>query len=174
MILSDRELGEYIKNGILVVKPLNKETVRENGLDLRLGENFAKIKSLRETLNIKGKVNVEDYYEVRKAKSFILKPNERVLVTTLEYIEVPLNLVGFINLRSTFARLGLILPPTIVDGGFKGSLTVGLVGGSFPVKLYAGERFLHLVFAKLTSPVKKPYKGKYQGQRGVTLPRFDF
>lgn len=173
MILSDRELEEYIKKGILVVKPLSKETIRENGLDLRLGENFATTKSLRETLNIRGKVNVEDYYEVRKAKSFILKPNRRILVSTLEYIEVPPNLVGFINLRSTFARLGLILPPTIVDGGFKGNLTVGLVGGSFPVKLYAGERFLHLVFAKLASPVKKLYRGKYQGQRGVTLPRFD-
>ena len=173
MILSDRELEGYIRRGILVVKPLGRETIRENGLDLRLGENFAIIRSLKETLNIRGRVKIENYYKIRKAKSFTLKPNERVLVSTLEYIEVPPNLIGFINLRSTFARLGLILPPTIVDGGFKGNLTVGLVGGSFPVKLYAGERFLHLIFAKLASPVKKPYKGKYQGQKGVTLPRFD-
>ena len=61
---------------------------------------------------------------------------------------------------------------TIVDAGFEGNLTIELIGSGFPVKLYAGERFVHLVFAKLTSPVEKPYKGKYQRQRGVTLPKF--
>jgi len=61
---------------------------------------------------------------------------------------------------------------TIVDAGFEGNLTIELIGSAFPVRLYAGERFIHLVFAKLTSPVEKPYKGKYQRQRGVTLPKF--
>jgi len=38
--------------------------------------------------------------------------------------------------------------------------------------LYRGERFLHLVFAKLSSPANNPYRGKYQGQRGVQVPIF--
>ncbi|MEM3864888.1 MAG: hypothetical protein QW724_03780 [Nitrososphaerota archaeon] len=47
-----------------------------------------------------------------------------------------------------------------------------LVGGDFPVKPYHRDRFLHVVFAKLSSVVEKPYQGRYQGQRGVRLPPF--
>ena len=81
--------------------------------------------------------------------------------------------MAFVELRSTYARLGLFIPPTIVDANFEGQLTIELVGGPFPVKLYKGDRFLHIIFAKLTSQVEKPYMGKYQGQRGVTLPKLD-
>ncbi|RLG59410.1 hypothetical protein DRN86_04285 [Candidatus Geothermarchaeota archaeon] len=77
---------------------------------------------------------------------------------------------GIIFHNSTYARLGCFIPPTIIDAGFKGQLTIEMVGGEFPVELKAGERFLHVVFAKLTSPVQKPYKGKYQEQTGVKLP----
>jgi len=45
------------------------------------------------------------------------------------------------------------------------------VGSAFPVKLYAGDRFLHLVLVRLSSPAQKPYSGNYQGQRGVRLPK---
>jgi dCTP deaminase len=80
--------------------------------------------------------------------------------------------MGFVNLRSSYARIGLTIPPTIVDANFEGQLTIELVGGDFPVKLYAGDRFLHVVFARLSSIVEKPYSGKYQGQKGVRLPSF--
>jgi dCTP deaminase len=83
---------------------------------------------------------------------------------------MPMDLMGFVQLRSTYARLGLALPPTIIDANFSGQLTLEVLGGSFPVKIYAGDRFCHIIFAKLTSPVEKPYIGKYQLQRGVTLP----
>jgi len=33
-----------------------------------------------------------------------------------------------------------------------------------------GERFAHLIFAKLTSP-SEPYRGKYQGQVEITGAR---
>jgi len=74
-------------------------------------------------------------------------------------------------LRSTYARMGLSIPPTIVDAGFEGHLTIEIIGGGFPIKIYSGQGFLHIIFCKLTSPVGKPYDGKYLGQQGVTFPR---
>ena len=109
----------------------------------------------------------------RQKEGLIVYPDERVLVNTLEYVALPDDLMGFCCLRSTFARLGLFTPPTIIDAGFEGELVIELVGGAFPVKLYKGQRFLHVVFCKLTSPVEKPYRGQYQRQRGVVLPKFE-
>jgi len=40
-----------------------------------------------------------------------------------------------------------------------------------PVRLYPGERFIHLVLLQLDQPAKKPYRGSYQDQRGVRLPK---
>ncbi len=82
------------------------------------------------------------------------------------------DVMAFVNLRSTYARLGLSIPPTIVDAGFKGQLTIEVVGSEFPIKLESGERFLHLIFARTLTPVEKPYNGKYQKQKEVTLPKF--
>jgi dCTP deaminase len=80
--------------------------------------------------------------------------------------------MAFVNLRSSYARIGLTVPPTIIDANFEGQLTIEMIGGEFPVRLYSGERFIHVVFAKLTSPVEKPYSGRYQRQRGIKLPVF--
>jgi len=100
-----------------------------------------------------------------------LNPCEVVLIHTLEYIELPNDIVGLINLRSSYARIGLSLPPTIVDAGFKGELTLQIRGGSYPIKLTVGERMIHLILVKASSPTME-YSGKYIGQRGITLPRF--
>ncbi len=79
--------------------------------------------------------------------------------------------MGFVNLRSSYARIGLSLPPTIIDAGFKGQLTLHVTGGSFQIRLYAKDRFFHIALAKLTSDSVK-YRGIYLGQKGVTYPKF--
>ncbi|RLI05451.1 dCTP deaminase [Candidatus Bathyarchaeota archaeon] len=174
MILSDVELKKYIQKKRLKINPLKKDTIRENGVDLHLGNRIARLKQKRKVMDTKNeRLKPEEFYKIESGEEFTLRPYEKVLVYTLEYLELPPDLMGFVELRSTYARCGLTLPPTVVDGGFKGNLTLGITGSAFPVKLYAGERFVHLVFARLTSPVKKPYSGKYQRQSGLTLPKFD-
>ncbi len=173
MILSDFDLRNYIQSGRLVIKPFAEETIRENGVDLRFSEEIARMQTTSRVLDMHEDFKAEDFYKIEQGKSFVIHPHENVLACTLEYLEMPQDLMGFVELRSTFARLGLTLPPTIIDANFKGQLTLEVVGGNFPVQIHAGDRFGHVIFAKLTSVVEKPYAGKYQGQRGVTLPRPD-
>jgi len=174
MILSDVELMNYIKEKVLVVEPFDQEIVKENGLDLRIGYEIARIINNGTVIDIRSS-DLERFYRRERVseEGFIIYPNERVLATTLENIALPDSLMAFCELRSTFARLGISIPPTIVDAGFSGNLTIELLGGSAPVRLYPETRFLHIVFAKLSMPVKKPYRGKYYKQSGVTIPRTD-
>lgn len=172
MILGDRDLRYYIDKGLIRVEPFDPEIVRENGIDLRIGSQIARLRRTSQLLDVRSVRDLEEYYEVEDGSSFVIYPGERVLLSTLEYIKLPDDLMGFVELRSTYARLGLSLPPTIVDAGFEGNITLEVLGSSFPVKLYSGDRFAHVIFAKTLSPVEKPYSGRYQKQRGVTLPRF--
>jgi dCTP deaminase len=169
VILGDRDLKYYLEKGWIVISPLSKDTIRENGVDLRVGNEVARFKKTDEVYE-EGK-DIRSFFEIEKGDEFIIHPNEHVLLVTEEYIKLPSDVMAFVNLRSSFARLGLFVPPTIVDAGFEGQLTIEVVGSQFPVKLKRGTRFLHLIFARTLTPVENPYNGKYQGQQGVTLSR---
>ena len=170
MILGDRDLKYYLEKKWIVIDPLREDTVRENGVDLRIGNEIARFVNKGEPFDPDRPDN--SYFKVEKGEEFVVYPNEHVLLVTEEYIKLPHDVMAFVNLRSSFARLGLFVPPTIVDAGFEGQLTIEVIGSGFPVKLRRGMRFLHLIFAKTLTPVENPYSGKYQGQKGVTIPRF--
>ncbi len=172
MILSDFDLMAYIRSGRLVIRPFSNEIIRENGVDLRIGNQIARLLNSSEVLDTaKEDSPIYKYYRIEEGDSFVIKPYEKILLTTLEYIELPNDIMGFVELRSSFARLGLLMPPTIIDAGFKGNITLEIQGSSFPIRLYYGQRFAHVIFAKTLNPVERPYRGRYQGQRGVTLPK---
>ena len=137
MILSGRDIQWYIDQKKLVVSPVEPIQFQQNGIDLYL-----------------------ESWEFPNEKGFCLGVSR-------EWIEVPDDLMAFVEIRSTWGRRGFLLPPTIVDAGFKGHLTFEIlwVGDTGPRPV--GERFVHLIFAKLTSP-SEPYKGKYQFQKGIT------
>lgn len=86
---------------------------------------------------------------------------------TREVLTLPDDLMAFVALRSTWARRGFFVPPTIVDAGFSANLTleIGLLDTAQPLPI--GQRFAHLVFARTTGPCD-PYRGKYQHQTGIT------
>lgn len=86
---------------------------------------------------------------------------------TREHIELPDDLMAFVEIRSSWARKGFFLPPTIVDAGFKGNLTIEMLAFYTLPDEAIGQRFAHLIFAKTTGPCE-PYKGVYSGQTGIT------
>jgi len=175
LILSDRDIAWLIDKGVLKIEPLYSDTIRENGVDLRLGGEFCRFNRDAPILDTRLEFSPEKYYICEKPgeRGFIVNPFEHILATTLERVCLPDDIVGLVNVRSTFARYGIYIPPTVIDAGFCGEVTIEIIGSAYPVKLYPGQRFLHVVFVKTSSPVEKPYRGKYQYQRGVTPPKPD-
>lgn len=156
MILAGRDIQYYIEvKRLQFDPPLSPEQFQQNGIDLRLASERG---VLRE--------DTRGTY-VETGMWATMMTGQVYLAHTVEVITMPDDLMAFVELRSTWARRGLIIPPTIVDAGFQGDLTLEIfcAGPSFPAPV--GERFAHLVFARLTGPTE-PYRGKYQGQRGVT------
>jgi len=176
MILSDFDLENMIRAKRIVITPFNKEIIRENGVDLRLSDEIG-----RHNTKVGGdfvvdpsdEESVNKAYIIEKSKrGHVLKAHEQVLMSTLEYLKMPDNLMGFVELRSTWARHGLMLPPTIIDAGFEGNITLEVFNASsHGILLRPGMRFAHIIFAVTLNRVKHDYKGKYLGQRGVRLPK---
>ncbi len=171
MALSDFDLRNYIRNKRLQIEPFSDESIRENGLDLRLYDEIVPLKRTKKVFDLKNFDSSDFFERPIKFNSYVLKPNRIYLVATKEYLKIPPDLMGFINLRSTYARLGITIPPTLIDAGWEGQLTIRMECGDYPVRIYAGERFLHVIFVKLLNSVSRSYKGVYQYQRGIVLPK---
>lgn len=164
MILSDVDIKNALLRKDLVIDPLSDDTIRENGADLRLGNEIIRIggDKLFDTHNLDASKFIRE-----TGDAFIINPNEHILVLIKEKIELSPSLIGFVNLRSTYARLGISIPPTIIDAGFSGNLTIGVVGSTIPIKIYSGDRFIHVIFGKTISPSSKPYAGKYANKSHI-------
>ncbi|MFN3805398.1 MAG: dCTP deaminase [Pyrobaculum sp.] len=170
MVFTNDELKRLIHQGRLVVTPLRSDTVRENGLDLRVGGEYAIYAYEGSVVKPCELEDARHLFHVVKAEEVVIPPRNFVLLTTEEYIKMPDDVAGFANLRSTLARYGLVIPPTVVDAGFEGNITIEVVNASpNTIVLKRGMRFLHLVLAKTAG--RAAYAGAYQGQRGVTPPK---
>lgn len=174
MILSDFDLENAIRHKRLVVKPFDKRIIKENGLDLRLADDIAYHKELGSNfiLDPSDKKKIDACFRYfRKQKSMVLRPHEQVLLSTYEYIKMPDDAIGFVELRSTWGRHGLSMPPTIIDAGFEGNITLEVVNNApYSIMLKPKLRFAHIIFAKTSNRVKKTYSGLYMRQRGIRFP----
>ncbi len=166
MILSDESIRKLLREGRIKVEPFEESLIQPSSLDLRLGEEVGFYEGLEE-IDVK-KEGIP--FKVKKIeKSFTIKPKEFCLATTLEYIKLPEDITAFVEGRSSLGRLGLFIENAgWVDAGFEGRITLELFNANnIPIKLYKGMKICQLVFAKLDSMAKNPYRGKYKGQRGV-------
>ena len=85
---------------------------------------------------------------------FILHPGEFVLGQTLEWVELPIDLVARLEGKSSLGRLGLLIHSTAgyVDPGWQGNLTLELSNvANLPIALYCGMRIGQISFFRMSS-----------------------
>ncbi|HZY46850.1 MAG TPA: dCTP deaminase [Candidatus Bathyarchaeia archaeon] len=110
--------------------------------------------------------------DLRIDRSVRLKPKQQLLAASIERVELSDRIVGFLHLRSSLAREGLIAGLALVDPGFRGQLTVSLYNaGDSSVNLAKGERFIQLSLLRLGEPAINRYAGRYQDSSGVVASR---
>jgi dCTP deaminase len=173
MILSDRDLKQRIGKDI-IVEPMKADQIGPSSIDLSLGNKWRVFKQLTKThIDPSKDKDTDEFTEVLTANEFVIHPGEFVLGTTREFIKVPHDLVGRLEGRSSWGRLGIVIHSTagFVNPGFNGTLTLEMTNlGKMPVLLKAGTRICQIIFEKLNSPVETPYdkrkSSKYAGQNG--------
>src|SRR4051794_5005072 len=113
--------------------------------------------------------------EIKEDDVFILHPGEFVLGSTAERVALPDDLVARLEGKSSLGRLGLLIHSTAgyIDPGFDGTITLELSNvARLPISIYPGMPIGQISFLQMTTPVERPYQGKYQGQRGPTASAY--
>jgi len=173
-ILTKQQIIKKIHSGTLSFKPgLDLFQLQEHSVDLRLGFTFMVPKMWhmtprgRESLDIThfDKKNHEyfDVVELEEGQYFDFLPQEYVLVSTLESIKMPTDIMAVLYPRSSTNRKGISLDLTgIIDAGYEGQLVLPIRNNtrSQAVRLYPGERVCQVVFEELKNEVS-PRPSKY-------------
>ena len=181
MILSDKDIKKYIKEGKIKIKPKPnfKEQLGPCSLDLRLGNIF---KTFRQSqypyIDLKRPINFEDLMEevkINDGSPFILKPKDFVIAITKEEITLSNDIMARLDGRSSLGRLGIVIHITAArfDPGWQGKGVIELGNlGVMPVVLYPGMKIAALTFETLSKPCEIPYlkkKGQKYGRQKFPL-----
>ena len=105
----------------------------------------------------------------------VIPPNSFALASTVEYFRIPSDVLTVCLGKSTYARCGIIVNVTPLEPEWEGHVTLEFSNTTnLPAKIYANEGVAQMLFFQSDEQCETTYKdrdGKYQGQRGVTLPR---
>lgn len=167
-VLTRNEIEEYLKSSQLKFKPgLDKFQMQAHSVDLRLGFTFLVPKSWHVTKSGREQIHMDyfathkpelfDIVELEKSQHFDLLPGEHILVSSLESVKIPQDLMAVMYPRSSTNRKGISVDQTgIVDSGYEGQLIIPIRNNTHTqsVRLYPGERFCQLVFSRLDAEVE--------------------
>lgn len=185
MLLSDTDIKKALKTKHIILKPMPKldEALSACSIDLRLNNEFEVFEYTRlayyDPHKTKNEV-ITKRIKVAEGDFFVMQPGEFALASTQEWIELPADIAGRLEGRSSLGRLGIVVHSTaaLIHPGMRGNIVLELGNHSrMPVALYPGSRVCSLSFEQLTSPAENPYylqKGaKYVGQKGTTASRIN-
>lgn len=113
-------------------------------------------------------------YDLRIDNDYTINPHEFLLASTLERVEIPLELGARVEGKSTWGRRGLFIHVTAgwIDPGFQGTITLELFNATYEqITISKHQRICQLAFFQLDEPAEKKYNGKYQHQHGPTPAR---
>ena len=144
------------------------------GYDARCADAF-KVFTNVDSAIVDPKNFAPDSFVDRTGPICTIPPNSFALTHTVEYFRVPRDILVVCLGKSTYARCGIIVNVTPLEPGWEGHVTLEFSNTTpLPAKIYANEGACQFIFLRGESVCETSYRdrsGKYQGQRGVTLPK---
>ena len=184
-IKSDSWIREQAANGM--IEPFEAEQVRtvegarvisfgtsSYGYDVRCAPEFKVFTNIN-SATVDPKAFDERSFVDVAGESCIIPPNAFALARTVEYFRIPRDVLTLCVGKSTYARCGIIVNVTPLEPEWEGHVTLEFSNTTnLPAKIYANEGVAQLLFFQSDEACAVSYRdrgGKYQDQRGVTLPR---
>ena len=148
--------------------------VSSYGYDIRVADEFKVFTNIYNTVVDPKAFDPKSFVDI-KADVCIIPPNSFALARTIEYFRIPRDILTVCLGKSTYARCGIIVNVTPFEPEWEGHVTIEISNTTpLPAKIYANEGIAQVLFFQGDEPCEVSYRdkqGKYQAQRGVTLPR---
>jgi dCTP deaminase len=143
------------------------------GYDIRCSNEFKIFTNINSAIVDPKKFAPESFVDLT-SDICIIPPNSFALARSVEYFRIPRNVLVICLGKSTYARCGIIVNVTPLEPEWEGHITLEFSNTTpLPAKIYANEGVAQLLFLESDEECETSYKdrgGKYQGQKGVTLP----
>ncbi len=184
-IKSDRWIRRMAAQGMIEpfeagqVRQVNGERIvsygtSSYGYDIRCADEFKIFTNINSTIVDPKAFDPNSFVDL-KSGVCIIPPNSFALARTVEYFRIPRNVLTICLGKSTYARCGIIVNVTPLEPEWEGHVTLEFSNTTtLPAKIYAHEGCAQVIFIESDEVCETSYKdrgGKYQGQRGVTLPK---
>lgn len=189
MRLCDKDIYQHIQQGSIKIIPQpDYDQISGLTVDIRLGNKFRVFKDhAAPFIDLSGpKEQVQqalnsvmsEEIELDEDNSFFLHPGQLALAITYESVTLPDNIVGWLDGRSSLARLGLMVHVTAhrIDPGWSGNIVLEFFNsGKLPLALKPKMKIGALSFEVLSDHADKPYNArpdsKYKDQAGAVASR---
>jgi len=148
--------------------------VSSYGYDMRIGDEFKIFANINSSCVDPKRFDPTGFADF-KGDVCIIPPNSFVLATSLEYFKIPRDVLVICLGKSTYARCGLVVNVTPLEPEWEGHVTIEISNTApLPAKIYANEGIAQIIFLEAAEVCEVSYKdkaGKYQAQKGITLPK---
>ena len=166
-----------------MINPFSEKQVREGvisfglssyGYDLRVGDEFKIFTNVNSAMIDPKKFDERSFVPVT-AECCIVPPNSFALARSVEYFKIPRDVLTICVGKYTYARCGIIVNVTPFEPEWEGFVTLEISNSTpLPAKIYANEGLCQILFFQSDEICETSYadrKGKYQGQKGIVLPK---
>lgn len=191
MRLCDTDIERYLDEGKIALIPRpNNQQINGATVDVRLGNSFRVFKEYAmpyiDLSGEKDKVTAQldavmsDEIIIEDGEAFFLHPGDLALATTYETVKLPSNIIGWLDGRSSLARLGLMVHVTAhrIDPGWEGKIVLEFFNsGKLPLALRPKMTIGALSFEVLSGEAARPYNkrgnAKYHNQQHAVASKIN-
>ncbi|MDH5533103.1 MAG: dCTP deaminase [Candidatus Pacebacteria bacterium] len=165
-LLTNQAIKKELEEGnIKITPPLSDDQISVVSVDLTLADDFWVYKDQSTVIPIKEETNYLDYTDHIKTDMIEIKPQQTIIAITKEKINLPGNICGWLEGRSRFARLGLLIHISagLIQPGVDNHQVLEITNLSpNTLSLHAGERICQLAFQRCEGEAF--YKGRFENQ----------
>ena len=166
-ILTKDKILEELRKGNIKIKSFKKENLGPASYDMSIGNEFRRFVKQGKPLLIDEHADYKKITKlVKTTNPFVLEPGESALGITKEELTLPDNICGWIQGRSRFARLGLMVHITasFIQPGVKNKQVLEFFNANpEPVAIKPGTRVCTIIFETCEGHAK--YRGKFLNQK---------
>ncbi len=167
-ILTHDEIIRRVRSGEIGIDPFDEQAIGPASVDLHLANQFRVFKRVRDIFHVTEEAAYEDVSEIVEVGDddyFVLMPGETAHGITRERIRLPDTLCGWLQGRSRFARLGLMVHITaaFIQPGIDNRQALEINNaGPMPLALNPGTRLCQFMFETCVGSAR--YTGRYRLQ----------
>ena len=191
MRLCDTDIERYLDEGLISLNPRpSNDKINGVTIDVRLGNSsrvfrehsapYIDLSGPKEEVSAQLESVMSDEIIIADDEAFFLHPGMLALATTLESVKLPANIIGWLDGRSSLARLGLMVHVTAhrIDPGWEGKIVLEFYNsGKLPLALRPNMVIGALSFEVLSGIAARPYNrrkdAKYKNQQNAVASRID-